>query len=252
MDSLTALDWALLAGAASLVGFAKTAIGGVASVAVAAFAVVLPARESTGAVLALLLVGDVIAVGLYRRHADWPMLLRLMPSVLPGLALGAWFVAVADQVLMQRAIGCVLLVMALIQLWVRSDAARLTDPPGRLRVLMGRAAPFLVAVAAGFATMTANAAGPLMTMYLLMAGLPILRLLGTGAWFFFLVNVAKVPFSAGLDLMDGATLLVDLALVPALLVGAGVGALVARRIARNAFENVTVCLTVVAAVALVG
>lgn len=250
MDELTLLSVVALAGAAFLIGFAKTAIGGVASLAVAVFALVLPARESTGAVLALLLVGDVVAVRLYRRHADWALLLRLLPSVVPGLALGAWFVAVADQTLMQRAIGGVLLVMALIQLWSRRDADRTTETSGRIREIGGRAAPFAVGIAAGFATMTANAAGPLMTIYLLIAGLPVLGLLGTAAWFFLLVNLAKLPFSAGLGLMDGATLLLDLTLVPALLAGAAAGVWVARRIDRQMFEGVTLALTVLAAAVL--
>jgi uncharacterized membrane protein YfcA len=95
--------------------------------------------------------------------------------------------------------------------------------------------------------MTANAAGPVMTMYLLLAGLPVLGLLGTAAWYFFLVNLAKVPFSAGLELMDAATLLLDLVLVPPLLVGAAIGARVAPKIPRRRFEDITVLLTTVAA-----
>lgn len=244
---MTVLDWILLAVAASLIGFAKTAVGGVASLAIAVFAVVLPARESTGAVLTLLLVGDLVAVRLYRHHADWAMLFRLLPSVLPGLALGAWFVAAADQSLMRTCIGAALLAMALLQLWSRRRADRPERPPGRVHALGGRAAPFAVGVVAGFATMTANAAGPVMTMYLLMAGLPVLGLLGTGAWFFLLVNLAKVPFSAGLELINGATLLLDLALVPPLLVGAAVGARVAKKIPRRSFETITLVLTATAA-----
>jgi len=247
---LTVLDWALLATAACLFGFAKTAVGGVAGLAIALFAIVLPARESTGAVLTLLLVGDLVAVRLYRHHADWAMLLRLLPSVIPGLALGAWFVAVADQSLMRGCIGAALLAMALLQLWSRRRAGRPERPPGRVRTLAGKATPFSVGVIAGFATMTANAAGPVMTMYLLMAGLPVLGLLGTGAWFFLLVNLAKVPFSAGLELIDGATLLLDLALVPPLLAGAAIGARVANKIPRRRFEDITLALTVVAGATL--
>lgn len=250
MPELTVVDWVLLAAAASLVGFAKTAVGGVAALAVAVFAFVLPARESTGALLALLLVGDVIAVGLYRRHAQWSLLLRLLPSVVPGLVLGAWFVARADESLMQRGIAVVLVSMVLVQLWARRRKAGTALGPDRLRGLGRTVAPVAVGVTAGFATMTANSAGPVMTLYLLLAGLPVLGLLGTGAWFFFLVNLAKVPFSAGLDLISGPTLLMDLALVPAVAVGAGVGALVARRIARARFEAVTLLLTVAAAAAL--
>lgn len=250
MWELTALDWAALALAAAFVGFAKTAIGGVASIAVAIFAFVLPARESTGAVLALLLVGDVIAVSLYRRHADRALLARLLPSVVPGLVLGALFVAWADQEDMQRGIGLVLVLMVLLQVWSRRRAGGPAAAASTLTGWARRAAPLAVGVVAGFATMTANAAGPVTTLYLLLAGLPVLGLLGTAAWFFLLVNLAKVPFSIGLDLMDGPILLMDLMLVPALLVGAALGSRVARRIDRRRFEDVTVVLTVVAASAL--
>lgn len=243
----TTVGWILLAVAASLIGFAKTAVGGVASLSAAIFAVVLPARESTAAVLALLLVGDVIAVGVYRRHADWAMLTRLMPSVVPGLALGAWFVAIADQPLMQRGIGAILLTMVGLQIWARRPADRPSLPRGQLLTIGRKAVPVAVGVVAGFATMTANAAGPVMTLYLLLAGLSVLSLLGTAAWFFFLVNLAKVPFSAGLDLMNGPTLLMDLLLVPPLLVGAAVGAAVAPLIPRRRFEDVTILLTGAAA-----
>lgn len=250
MAELTWVDWTLLGAAAVLVGVAKTAIGGVASLSVALFAFVLPARESTGALLPLLLVGDLVALTLYRRHADLAVLVRLLPSVIPGLALGAWFVAYADQALMQRGIGAVLLVMAGLQVWTRWGAGRKPLVSARLHGIARAAAPVGVGVMAGFATMTANAAGPIMTIYLLLAGLSIMELLGTGAWFFFLVNLAKVPFSAGLDLMSGTTLMVDLILVPFLFVGAALGSVLARRIERRRFEDVTLVLTVVAATGL--
>ena len=114
---LTLTAWLWLALAGMLVGVAKTAINGVASIAVVIFAAVLPARESTGAILPLLLCGDVIAVLWYRRHADWRTIWRLLPGVLPGLVLGAMFLAVVDDVLMRRTIGVVLLVMCTLQLW---------------------------------------------------------------------------------------------------------------------------------------
>jgi hypothetical protein len=71
-------------------------------------------------------------------------------------------------------------------------------------VAVGRAEHPLVAVAAGvaagFTTMTANAAGAVMTLYLLAMRVEKLRFIGTSAWFFLIVNVSKVPFSAGLGL----------------------------------------------------
>lgn len=268
---LTAFEWVVLAGAACLIGFAKTGVGGVAGVAVAAFAMVLPAKESTAAILVLLIVGDVLAVALYRKHADWRLLARLLPAVVPGLVLGAWFVHVADQAVMRRSIGIILLVMVVLQLWTSRRRRAAADAAGSEPVAepaeskpgetgpaqaRGRAAWWRrleaagIGTVAGFATMTANAAGPVMTLYLLLSGRTVMQLLGTGAWYFLVVNVAKVPFSAGLGLFGTDALLMDLLLIPALLAGAVAGTLVARRISLRLFGDVTLVLTSVAAVLL--
>ena len=262
---LTAIDWTVLAGAACLIGFAKTGVGGVAGVAVAAFAMVLPAKESTAALLLLLIVGDVLAVALYRRHADWRLLVRLLPAVLPGLVLGTWFVHVADQAVLRRSIAVILLVMAALQLW-SSRRRRLADPqpadpepadpqpadpePAEPPARSRRVVPVAVGVVAGFATMTANAAGPVMSLYLLLSGRTVLQLLGTNAWYFLLVNLTKVPFSAGLGLFSAQSLLMDLLLVPAVLAGAAVGSRVAHRISLRVFGDLTLATTILAAVLL--
>lgn len=84
--------------------------------------------------------------------------------------------------------------------------------------------------------MTANAAGPVTTLYLVRAGLPMLSMLGTAAWFYLLVNLGKVPFSASLDLISPQGLVLDAALVPALLVGGWLGVQLVRRIDQRRFE----------------
>ena len=84
--------------------------------------------------------------------------------------------------------------------------------------------------------MTANAAGPVTTVYLVRAGLPMLRMIGTGAWFFLVVNLTKIPFSAGLGLITPTSLIRDLMLVPALLLGAGLGILLVGRLRQRQFE----------------
>lgn len=241
MSDLSALDWTFLFVGAGIVGFAKTAVGSSGALAVAAFALALPARDSTGALLPLLLVGDLIAVRVYHRHADWGVLLRLVPGVLPGLVLGAWFVSVADDTVMRRTIGVGLLVMCLLSLRKRTPETR---PPAIVTGAMGGAA--------GFATMTANSAGPVTTLYLLMAGLPKMSFLGTTAWFYLVVNAAKLPFSAGLDLITVDSLRTDALLTPALASGAAVGVVLIRRIQQEHFARVALSLTMVAAIVTVG
>jgi len=241
---MTLAALALLAVAALLIGFAKTAIGGVGSIAVAIFALVLPTRESTAAILLLLLVGDVVAVWHYRGDADLALLRRLIPTVLPGLVLGALFLSRVDDSTLRRAIGGLLLVLAALQLvltWRSPDAARVGS---------SRAAAVGTGAAAGFATMTANAAGPVMTLYLVAQGVDKRRFLGTSALFFFGVNLCKVPFSVGLGLFGSQTLWRTLALLPFVLIGTWVGLHAARRLSQIRFDQAVLSATVVSALAL--
>ncbi len=116
----------------------------------ALFATALPARESTAALLPLLLVGDVVAVLVYRRHAPWPALVRLLPSVVVGVLAGVGFVAVVDDTVMRRTIRLVLL--ALVVVHVARARRRSTDlGPRHPRAGVRRPA--------GFTTMVANAGG---------------------------------------------------------------------------------------------
>ncbi|MGP1498180.1 MAG: sulfite exporter TauE/SafE family protein [Schaalia odontolytica] len=108
LSTLSSLTWVALVAAAALTGLAKTAVPRLASVAAALFALALPAKESTGVMLALLLIGDAIALWAYRRDANTAVLRRLVPSVLAGVGLGALLLAVSTQEHMRRAIGLIL------------------------------------------------------------------------------------------------------------------------------------------------
>lgn len=243
MAGLAGWEIVLLGIAALLVGFAKTAVGGVGSISVAIFAAVLPARESTGALLPLLLVGDLVAIHAYRAHAHWATLVRLLPSVVVGMLAGAAFVSRVDDVLMRRTIGAILLALVCVHV-VRRRGGR---TPGTHAGWRGRAASSTYGLLAGFTTMVANAGGPVMSLYLLSARLGVLGFLGTGAWFFFLVNGAKVPFSMGLDLITPASLLLDALLAPLVLLGAFAGRRVVSRMDLALFERVVLLVTVLSA-----
>lgn len=233
--------------AALLVGFAKTAIGGVGLVSVALFAAAMPARESTGALLPLLLVGDVVAVAVYRRHADWSALLRLLPSVVVGVLLGTAFVAVVADAALRRTIGVVLLVLVAVHLAQHRWATGPLEDRPRLARLPAPAFGSL----AGFTTMVANAGGPVMALYLLAARLDKLAFLGTAAWFFLLLNTAKVPFSVGLGLVSVESLALNAVLAPLVIAGAAAGRWVIARVDQALFERLVLAATVVAAVNLV-
>ncbi|MER7784384.1 sulfite exporter TauE/SafE family protein [Streptomyces albidoflavus] len=258
MDTITPGAFALLAAAALLVGFSKTSVSGANTISLAVFAAVLPAKESTGVLLPLLIVGDICAVLVYRRHAHWPTLWRLFPAVAAGVLAGTAFLAFADDGAVRTSIGAILLAMSAMTYWRRRKAARApagTDgepgaeaEPGTGRGGRLRARGY--GVLGGFTTMVANAGGPVMSLYLLSAGFRKLGFLGTSAWFFLIVNTSKVPFSVGLGLIDGSSLLLDAGLVLFVVPGALLGRALAHRINQALFDQLVLAATVVGGVQL--
>lgn len=123
LPELTAPTWALLGTGALIVGLSKTALPGAATVSVGLFALALPAKESTAALLLLLLVGDAMALWIYRGDPDVVTLLRLIPSVLAGIVLGAAFFVLVEGATVQRVIGIVLLGLVVVALWQRRTRA---------------------------------------------------------------------------------------------------------------------------------
>ncbi|MEU2687852.1 sulfite exporter TauE/SafE family protein [Streptomyces hygroscopicus] len=254
MYTVTLWEFAALAAAAILVGFSKTAVSGANTVSLAIFAAVLPARESTGVLLPLLIVGDVLAVRTYRRHAHWGTLWRLFPAVAAGVVVGTVFLLWAGDAAVRTSIGAILLLMAGVTLWRRRTAAR-ADTPAVPAAPVVPTAPDTdgagarlkagsYGVLGGFTTMVANAGGPVMSLYLLSAGFRKLGFLGTSAWFFLIVNVAKVPFSVGLGLIDGRSLLLDALLALFVVPGAFIGKACVDRINQKLFERLVIAATV--------
>ncbi|MET4925932.1 sulfite exporter TauE/SafE family protein [Streptomyces sp. PSRA5] len=243
MDTISMWEFVALAAAAALVGFSKTAVSGANTVSLAVFAAVLPARESTGVLLPILIVGDTIAVLTYRRHAHWPTLWRLFPAVAGGVVIGTVFMVWADDGAVRVSIGSILLLMAGVTIWRRRQAPE-EDTPEETASLKGRVKARSYGVLGGFTTMVANAGGPVMSLYLLSAGFRKLGFLGTSAWFFLIVNTTKVPFSVGLGLIDRDSLLLDALLVLFVLPGAVLGKLCVDRIDQRVFERLVIGATV--------
>jgi uncharacterized membrane protein YfcA len=237
-------EFAALAAAAMLVGFSKTAVSGANTVSLAIFAAVLPARASTGVLLPVLIVGDVLAVLTYRRHAHWPTLWKLFPAVAGGVVVGTVFLMWADDEIVRTSIGAILLLMAGVTVW-RRRKAEAEEEPDSVDTRTGRFKARSYGVLGGFTTMVANAGGPVMSMYLLSAGFRKLGFLGTSAFFFLIVNVSKVPFSVGLGLIDGHSLLLDAALAAFVVPGAFIGKWAVNRINQRLFEQLVIGATVV-------
>ena len=98
--------------------------------------------------------------------------------------------------------------------------------------------------------MLANAAGPVVALYLLAVSLPKWELVGTSAWFFLALNVSKLPFSYGLGLIDWSSLQINLLFAPGILLGMLVGKWLSHRVPQRAFDSLLLAFTASAALRL--
>lgn len=231
-------EWVLLATGALLVGVAKTGIAGFGMLFVVIFSRIMPAKQATGLVLPLLCFGDVVAVLWYRHHAAWKHLWRLFPWTAAGVMAGYLAMGRIDDRQASRLIGVIIVSLVAIQLWRRRAAGHETEHGAWFAPTIG--------VLAGFTTLVANAAGPLMAVYLLAMRLPKMEYVGTAAVFFLLLNLFKVPFMVDLGLINAASFALNLKLLPAVLVGALIGRRLLARVNQRWFENLALALSALA------
>lgn len=241
---MSAADWAWALTAALCVGMSKTGFGGLGMVAVLIMASIMPARASTGIVLPMLIMADVFAIFVFRRHAIWSHVWRLLPPAVVGVVTGWLLMPVVPDLLFAPLIGWVTLGLLVLLIFVQR--ARLAESVGEHPGVAWPAGWF-----AGVTTMIANAAGPVMTIYLLACRLPKMEFVGTGAWYFFIVNLMKVPFSVSLGLITLDSLWFNLQLAPAVLVGGIAGRWLLTKIPQRPFEWLLMLFTLVGALHLI-
>lgn len=246
MPDLTPLEWLLaIVGAAGL-GVGKAGLAGMSLVHVLIFAFLFGARDSTGIVLPMLLVGDVCAVTAFHQHARWDYVRRMLPPACLGVIAGAWLMRGLDDASFKPIIGWIILALTALQ------AARAQRPEWFGNIPHQRWFAWSIGLTAGATTMLANAAGPIIAVYCLAVALPKFEFVGTSAWFFFIINAFKVPFSFGLGLIHGQTLLLNAALAPVIVAGVIGGRSIVQRLPQRLFDHLLLAFAAVAALRLIG
>ena len=234
MPHLAPWQWLLGIFSAFMIGVAKTGAPGVGTmIAPLMVLTVGDARFATAWTLPVLSTADVFAVAYWRRHAEARQLFSLIPWVLVGIA-GAAAALSLDEAVIRKIIGAIIVGMLAIYLWRRfSPTPQVAGNPA------------FYGICTGFASTLANAAGPVMNIYLLSRKLPKEKFVATGAWFFFVVNLLKSPVYAWHSLYSRESLTFDLLMVPAVLLGALAGRWLIRNIEQSMFEVLVIALTAI-------
>lgn len=252
MLDLTPVGWVVVALCAIMVGAAKTGIPGIGILVVPLMALVIqPAEKSVGALLGMLILADIFAIIYHRQNAKWGHVVRLLPAAVAGI-IAAYFglEALSGQKTPENGeylkpiIGGIVLGMLALNYWRTRTGGKDANIPTQWWFAAG------LGFVAGITTMMANAAGPVMIIYLLAMKMDKMKFVGTAAWFFFIVNWLKVPFSGKLDMMTTESIKLDLTMLPFIAVGAFLGIYLLKRLGQETFKSVVHILAVAAALML--
>lgn len=236
--------YALALLAALCIGLSKSGFSGISMISVVLLADIYGPKASVGLALPLLIVADLLAYPAFRKFGSWAPVWKLLAPALIGLGLGWWLLGAIDDRLARKIIGGCVLFMVVVQVFRRMRPV-LFSHLGESRAFGAGAG-----VLGGFATMLANAAGPVIQLYLLGRKIPKMELIGIGARFFLLINILKVPMNARLALITPESLLENAKLLPGVVVGIFGGRWLIRHVPQEAFEWMIVGFATLAALRL--
>jgi uncharacterized membrane protein YfcA len=218
-------------------------LGSVGLVGVPLLSLVMPARDAAGMLLPLLLVMDAIAIWTYRRDANWHILWIMLPGALVGTLIGWLLWTVVTDAAVTLFVGVVTLLFV-VDAWfpIRKKLEGL--PPSRpWGAFWGGAA--------GFTSFISHTGGPPFQIYVLPQKLSPVLYSGTSAFFFAIVNTAKLIPYYFLGQINVANLEHDLVLAPVAIAGVVLGVFLVRRVSVKIFYNLAYGLVFILALKMI-
>jgi uncharacterized protein len=231
----------LIALSAFIIGLSKAGLKGIDMLNVTIMTLVFGGKASTGIVLPLLCVADILAVKYYHRHAQWPHVIKLMPWMVIGILVGVFVGKDLNEAIFRKVMASIIVLTVVIILVI--EFRKTVIVPGNKMFTAG------MGLVSGFTTMLGNLAGAFSNIYFLAMRLPKNDFIGTGAWIFLLINLFKLPFQVFYwKNITATSLLTDLALVPFLILGFWCGIKLVAKIKDDLYRQVVIVLTLIGAI----
>ena len=230
IETLSLFQWSILALAALCIGMSKTGVQGMMLLIVPYMAMAFGAKESTGVILPMLCLADIMAVAYYKRIADWKVVAKLLPTALLGFLVAIFVDKLIPAQGFRQLMGWTLALAMAVMIW-----SEIFGKENRWMKKWWYSALF--GLLGGFTTMIGNAAGPVMSVYLLSMRKEKMEYIGINAWFFLVVNLLKVPFQIfAWDNITWSSFSLNLMMLPVIGIGALLGIRLVKLFPEKAFR----------------
>jgi uncharacterized protein len=237
------LNFSLAAFCAFLLGVSKSGIKGIASLIVTGLALVYGAKNSTGILMPLLLVGDVFAITYYKRHVQKEYIIKMLPWMVIGVLIGVVGGQYITESFFKYGMAIIILFSVGLMYYWENKKDKTIPSHWTFASSMG--------LLAGFTTMIGNLAGAFSNIYFLAMRLPKNNFIGTAAWLFFIINAFKVPFHIWTwETMNSTSLQISLQLVPFVLIGLVAGVFLVKKIENDSYRKLILLFTAIGGVAI--
>jgi uncharacterized membrane protein YfcA len=236
----TVLNWVLVSFAAFIIGLSKSGIKGIEMINITVMAIVFGGKASTGVVLPLLCLADIMAVKYYHRHAQWNYFWKLLPWLVAGILLGVFIGKDLDETIFRKIMAVIIILTVAIMLLL--EVSKNPSIPNNKFFAAG------MGLIAGFTTMLGNLGGAFSNIYFLATKMVKNDFIGTAAWIFLVINFFKLPFQVIYwKNITAASLRIDLFLIPPLIAGFFAGLVIVAKINEKSFRRVVFVLTIIGA-----
>jgi uncharacterized membrane protein YfcA len=241
-DPTTLFQWVILSLTALCIGMSKTGVQGMMLLVVPYMAMAFGAKESTGVILPMLCMADIIAVAYYKRIADWKTVVKLLPTAIVGFFLAIFVDKLVPANEFRQLMGWTLALALGVMIW-----SEVFGKENRWMKKWWYSAIF--GLLGGFTTMIGNAAGPVLSVYLLSMRKDKMEYIGINAWFFLIVNLLKIPLQIfAWDNISWHSFSLNLLMLPVIGIGAWLGIRIVKLFPEKAFRRFIQIVTIISVV----
>ena len=245
IETLTNIQWFVISISALSIGMSKTGVQGIMLMIVPLMAMAFGAKESTGVILPMLCMADIIAVAYYKRIADWKIVAKLLPTAILGFFLAIGVDNMIPNGQFRQLMGWTLMLALVVMIW-----SEIFGKENRWMKKWWYAAIF--GLLGGFTTMIGNAAGPVMSVYLLSMRKEKMEYIGINAWFFLVVNLLKVPLQAFVwDNITWDSLQLNLVMLPVIGIGSLIGIRIVKLLPEKIFRRFIQIVTILSVILMI-